>query len=93
MKGKIGSIKNGLKQFGNPSFVTIQESKLRSNNFKIPGYQVYQKTRTGLGGGILTAVDENIGSVLVSSTESEILVIQTKVGDLVINTYGPQELE
>ena len=66
---------------------------MRSNNFKIPGYQDYQKNRTGLGGGILTAVDENIGSVLVSSTESEILVIQTKVGDLVINTYGPQELE
>ena len=29
----------------------------------------------GLGGGILTAVDENIGCVLVSSTESEMLVV------------------
>ena len=96
LKGKIDSLKNGLNEFGNPSFVTIQESKLRSNNFRIPGYQVYQKNRTGFGGGILTAVEENIGSVLVSSTESEILVVQTKIGDLdlrVINAYGPQELE
>ena len=41
-------------------------------------------------------MDENIGSVLVTSTDSEILVVQTKVGDLdlrVINAYGPQELE
>ena len=96
LKGKIDSLNNSLKQFGMPSFVTIQETKLRSNNFKIPGYQVYQKNRIGLGGGILTAIDENIGSVLVSSTESEILVVQTKIGDLdlrVINAYGPQELD
>ena len=67
-----------------------------SQIFKIPGYQVYQKNRIGLGGGILTAIDENIGSVLVSSTESEILVVQTKIGGLdlrVINAYGPQELD
>ena len=70
LKGKIDSLENGLQQFGNPSFVTIQETKLRSNNFKIPGYQVFQINRTGFGGGILTAVDENIGSVLVTSTDS-----------------------
>ena len=96
LKGKIDSLNNALKQFGRPSFVTVQETKLRSNNFKIPGYQVYQKNRIGLGGGILTAIDENIGSVLVSSTESEILVVQTKIGDFdlrVINAYGPQELD
>ena len=58
LKGKIDSLNNSLKQFGMPSFVTIQETKLRSNNFKIPGYQVYQKNRIGLGGGILTAIDE-----------------------------------
>ena len=50
--------------------MTIQETKLRGNNFKIAGYQVYQMNRIGLGGGILTAVDENIGSVLVTSTDS-----------------------
>ena len=50
----------------------------------------------GLGGGILTAVDENIGCVLVSSTESEILVVHSKLGDFdlrIINAYGPQEIE
>ena len=73
--------------------MTIQESKLRSNNFKIPGYQVFQKNRNGLGGGLLTGVDENLQSVLVSSTESEILVVQTKIGHFnlrIINAYGPQ---
>ena len=96
LSGKLSSLENAIKQLGYPSFVTIQETKLRSHNFRLPGYQVFQKNRTGLGGGILTAVDENIGSVLVSSTESEILVVQSKIGDFnlrIINAYGPQEME
>lgn len=63
--------------------MTIQETKLRQHNFKIPGYQVFQKNRAGFGGGILTGVDENLSSVLVSSTESEILVIQTQIDVLI----------
>ena len=96
LNGKLSSLENSLKQLGIPRFVTIHETKLRRHNFKIPGYQVFQKNRIGFGGGILTAIDENLGSVLVSSTESEILVIQTQIGDFnlrVINAYGPQELE
>ena len=45
-------------------------------------------------GGLLTAVDKNICSALVSNTKSEILVVQTKMDDLnlrIINAYGPQE--
>jgi hypothetical protein len=41
-------------------------------------------------------VDENLSPVLVSSPESEILVVQSKVGNLnvrIINGYGPQEDE
>ena len=43
LNGKIDSLKNALKFYGQPSCVAIQETKLRSNNFKIPGYQVFQK--------------------------------------------------
>ena len=46
------------------------------------------------GGGLITAIDENLGSVLVSNTENEILVVQIDVEGLdirVINAYGPQE--
>ena len=96
LNGKTESLKNAIKQFGQPSFVTLQETKLKCNNFKIPGYQVFQQNRNSLGGGLLTAVNENLGSTLVSSTESEILVIQTKIDqtDLrIINAYGPQELD
>ena len=96
LKGKFDSLKNAIKHFGGPSYVTIQETKLKSHNFKIPGYQVYQQNRTGAGGGLLTAVDENLESALVSNTESEILVVQTGVGDMkmrIINAYGPQELD
>ena len=94
INGKLTSFKNAIKQYGNPSCITLQETKLRSNNFKVPGYQVFQKNRTGFGGGLITAIDENIASVLVSNTESEILVVQIKVEGLeirIINAYGPQE--
>ena len=94
LRGKFDSLKTAMKHFGGPCYVTIQETKLKSNNFKIPGYQVYQKNRKGFGGGLLTAVDENICSALVSNTKSEILVVQTKMDDLnlrIINAYGPQE--
>ena len=64
--GKTDSLKNTLKIF-KPSCVTIQETKLRTKKFEIPGYQVFLKNRQGLGGGLLTAVEENLAPVLVSS--------------------------
>ena len=48
---------------------------------KLPGYQVFQKVRNGLGGGLLTAVEENLEPVLISTgkkEDSEILVVQCK---------------
>ena len=42
INGKIASLQNAIKYFGSPSCLTIQESKLQRNNFKLPGYQVYQ---------------------------------------------------
>ena len=96
LTGKSESLKNAIKNYDSPSCITIQESKLKSNNFKLPGYQVFQKNRNGLGGGLLTAIDENIPSVLVSSTENEILTVQIEIDGLnirILNAYGPQEDE
>ena len=94
LNGKLDSLKNAIKSFDNPTCIAIQETKLRSHNFKIPGYQVFQKNRTGLGGGLITAIDEHVGSVLVSNTDNEILVVQIDIEGLnirVLNAYGPQE--
>ena len=92
----MDSLQSAIKLYNNPSILTIQETKMRCKSVKLPGYQVFLKNREGLGGGLMTAVDENLSSVLVSSPESEILVVQSKVGNLnvrIINGYGPQEDE
>ena len=96
LSGKLDSLNSAIKFFNRPSCITVQETKLRSKNLKVPGYQVFLKNRKGFGGGLLTAVEENLAPVLISSPESEILVVQTKVGHLnvrIINAYGPQETE
>ena len=96
LSGKLDSLNSAITFFNRPSCITVQETKLRSKNLKIPGYQVFLKNRKGFGGGLLTAVEENLAPVLISSSESEILVVQTKVGPLnirIINGYGPQETE
>ena len=88
---------NALKNYGGPSCVLIQETKLRlPGTFKIPGYQVFEKTRSGLGGGLLTAIDINLSPMLISSgvDDIELLVVQVMVGKLkirIFNRYGPQE--
>ena len=46
-----------------PTVITLQETKLRKVGiFKLQGYQVFEKVRkeAGGGGGLITAVDENI---------------------------------
>ena len=62
-------------------------SKLRlPDTFKIPGYQVFEKTRSGLGGGLLTAIDINLSPMLISSggDDIELLVVQVMVRKLKI---------
>ena len=84
---------------GNPSCILIQESKLRfQGTFKISGYQIFEKIRMGQGGGLLTAVNDNLSPMLISegSEDEEILVIQVVVGKYktrIINAYGPQETD
>lgn len=102
------SIANGIQAkkeslFGNinvfrPSVITLQETKLRKTGLlRLPGYQVFEKIRSGFGGGLLTAVDENLLPVLISTGKcetSEILVVQLKTENhniRIINAYGPQE--
>ena len=63
---------------------------------KLKNYQVFEKIRSGFGGGLLTAVDINLDPVLIEAVndENEILVVQCQVGEQkvrIINGYGPQE--
>ena len=78
IQAKKESLMENINTF-TPSVITIQETKLRkSGTFRIPGYQVFEKVRNGFGGGLLTAVDENLLPVLISTgndDESEILVV------------------
>ena len=81
-----------------PTVITIQETKLRRIGiFKLPGYHVFEKVRSGFGGGLITAVNENLSPVLISTGKkenSEIPVVQVtaeKHDVRIINAYGPQE--
>ena len=81
-----------------PSVITIQETKMNNiGNIKVPGYQVFEKVRKNKkGGGLLTAADNNLNPILISSKddENEILTIQVDIGQnklRIINGYGPQE--
>ena len=70
-----------MSNFGGPSCVLLQETKLRHpGTFKIPGYQIFEKLRSGLGGGLLTAIDESLSPMLIctgkENEDTEILVVQ-----------------
>ena len=97
LKAKKDSLIENIRLFGSPSIITIQETKFRKmGSMKIENYQIFEKIRNGFGGGLLTAVDSNLEPVLieVSNDESEILVVQVKLGGTkvrIINGYGPQE--
>jgi hypothetical protein len=63
---------------------------------KLNEYQVFEKVRSGLGGGLLTAINKNLNPVLIEAIneESEILVVQCQLGEhkvRIMNGYGPQE--
>ena len=77
LKGKIDSLKNCVKHF-DPSCILIQESKLRKNgSVKLKGFQTFELNRQGFGGGLFTAVDENLSPVLIcdGNEKAEILVV------------------
>ena len=96
IKGKIDSLLTNVNIF-QPSCIILQETKLRfPGTVKIEGFQIFENLREGLGGGLLTAIDNNLNPVLIStgSEDFEALIIQVKIGskDLrIFNCYGPQE--
>lgn len=97
LKAKKESLFNIINEI-KPSIITIQETKLRkSGQIKIPGYQNFERVRTGIsGGGLLTSVLEDLNPVLIatSNDEAEIITVEANLGTeriRVINAYGPQE--
>ena len=97
IQAKQESLKENINFF-QPSVITLQETKLRTlGKIKLPGYQIFEKVRSGCGGGLLTAVDEKLSPVLISTgqhEESEVLVVQCRAQSYdirIINAYGPQE--
>ena len=96
LKGKFESLKNCVNYF-KPSCILIQESKLKNTgSHKLNGYQIFELNRDGGGGGLFTAIDENLSPVLIRTGEgkNEIIVIQIKLAGFnvrIINAYGPQE--
>ena len=79
--GERNSLLRNINIF-KPSVITLQETKLKKiGRFRLPGYQVFAKVRSGTVGGLMTAVDENLLPVLISTGNyetSEILVVQVK---------------
>ena len=98
IKNKLESLKNNLKQFS-PSLITLQETKLKvKGQIKLPGYQIFEQIRKDKsGGGLLTAIDENLDPALITENDQvELLTIQLTIGNLKvksINAYGPQEVD
>ena len=55
IQAKKESLKENINHF-KPSVITLQETKLRKQGtIKLPGYQIFEKVRSGHGGGLLTA--------------------------------------
>ena len=81
-----------------PSIITIQETKLRKpGQIRIPGYQNFERVRTGTkGGGLLTSILEDLNPVLISTGKDdiEIITVEVNLGTeklRIVNAYGPQE--
>ena len=98
LKSKKDSLSHIIKVLDFPSCITLQETKFISRgNIKLDNYDIFEKVRTDKGGGgLLTAVDQNLdpAEVECSNSEVEILIVQCQVNNMkmrIINCYGPQE--
>ena len=97
---KQESLKSLINEY-KPSIITIQESKTRKQGLiKLKGYQIFEKIRKNcMGGGLLTAIEEDLEPVLISTgedEENELITVQINVAGeaiRIINAYGPQEDE
>ena len=83
----------------NPIAFFLQETKTRfKNKLRHPNYTFFEYIRKhGGGGGLITAVHNNLHPVQVSNDDAtEVLVVETKIDDMkvrLINGYGPQETD
>ena len=87
LKTKKESLHQTIQAFKFPSCLTLQETKLRKmGSIKIDEYQVFEKIRPGLGGGLLTAIKENLNPVLISpfNEEDEIIIVQCQINEMKI---------
>ena len=67
IKGKLDSLMTNVNIF-QPSCIILQETKLRfPGTVKIEGFQIFENLRECLGGGLLTAIDNNLNPVLIST--------------------------
>ena len=96
--GKLDSLKENIDFFNKPTCINLQETKLRfTGTIKLEGYQIFENVRNGMGGGLLTAVSQDISPILISNgcENVEMLVVQGKIGNYdmrIFNCYGPQEI-
>ena len=77
-------MKQNIEYFENPTCINIQETKLRfQGQIKLAGYQIFETVRAGIGGGLLTAISQDISSVLISTGNEniEMIVVQVKIGN------------
>ena len=87
-----------LINFFKPSAILIQETMMRTiGQIDLTGYTTFEKLRINKnGGGFLTAVLNDMSSVLISMGEdnNEIITVQVNLSGKkcrIINAYGPQE--
>ena len=72
-------MKNSINQF-KPGCILIQESKLRNKgSLKLDGYQIFELNRIGMGGGLFTAIDENLSPVLIRPGQDNTEILVTHV--------------
>ena len=73
LKAKKDSLKENIRLFNFPSVITVQETKYRKcANFKLDNYQIFEKVRHGVGGGLLTAINKSLEQVLIQAVNEDI---------------------
>ena len=95
LRNKLDSFHRLISLFS-PGVFFIQESKAkRKGLIKAENYIVFEQLRKATGGGgLLTAVHQNLSPISISDDKDDILVVQAKLGNKnvrLINAYGPQE--
>ena len=97
LKGKWDSLKSNIVNHLESSIITLQETKqVKSGNWNIDNYKIFERTRDSKGGGLMTIVDSTLYPILthVGNDENELLTVEVNVNGTkirVVNGYGPQE--